>query len=40
MTRFFIGTLIVVFLILAWIAAVEVTGNLSQQVQNIVDVLP
>lgn len=40
MTRFFIGIGIVLFLILAWIVAVEVTGNLSQQVQNIVDVLP
>ena len=40
MTRFFIGTLIIVFLILVWIASVEVTGNLSQQIQKIVDVLP
>lgn len=30
MTRFLIGSAIVLFLILSWVAAVTVTGNLSQ----------
>lgn len=37
MTRFFLGVGIVLFLIVAWVAAVTVTGNLSQW---LVKVLP
>lgn len=37
MTRFLTGTAIVLLLILAWVAAVTVTGNLSQW---LVKVLP